>query len=637
MAVLALVAVLACSTCVSCTSEPPERSEPPTSAYQQLTSRIGVNGEISLDLALDAFATVVGPVPGGNRIDSSTIGTTSGTFAVRWVLGHLASLTEDQLTAIRAALAPGSDDGLIELSQDIQKYTEELAAELADAFPDFAPMPFEVYAMSEPYQEDGLSDLEIEATATPGPGSKLHGDFDLCTIQVYPVAIENFRNRESDPDGAGEHFRFIMTHELMHCHQYALAPIVERVARMPDWISEGSAEWGAYVMSAPTYPPGTDDWWAGFFETPKTPLFQRTYDALGFFFESDRPWQLLQDAYALDWAVESRNQDVLDLLRRESDGLALSDWAGNFMQDPDLGPAWVTDEIGVRIDDPLHNPEAPGESALPVGESYAFHVPPFAFTHVRIRLAEQIDVVALTTSAFGKVNWSPPQNQSNDGSYDTAFPDTGETSYYCVDRDACRCPQGSRLKVELGMRDTDSIIAAWFGSNGSDSTVSLRSYTMAEAEETLCEKDETPPESDGSGGNCSLLTEDQLQHEVGMDMRLSPVSDDTICLWWSRTFADTESFVLVGLTPGHPPHTDTWAEFSEHHESEPGVDCTTLAASRQCVDQSEADETFLWGWSGPGSIYGVQIGAGSSASAAIATPERRVQTAVALADEAGLP
>jgi hypothetical protein len=637
LALLALVAVLACSICVSCTSEPPE---PPEPAYQQLADRIGENGEISKDLALDAFATVIGPVPGGSRIDSPLIGTSSGTFAVRWVLRHLTALTEDQLTAVRTALSKEPDDGLIKLSQDIQKYTEALAADLAYAFPDFDPMRFQVYAKSEPFEEDGIVDAGVHAAAYPELGSDRGGEYVSCTISVYPAGIAQFQSRETDRDGAGAEFRFDMTHELMHCHQYALAPTVEQDAMIPDWIAEGSATWGAYLMSGRTDPPGTYDWWEWFFQHPETPLFERTYDALGFFFKSDRPWQLLRDAYAFDWTVEPQNQNVLNLLRVESDGLALSDWAGNFVQDREVGPAWVTDEIGVRIDDPLHDPAGPQESALRIDDPFVLPVAPFAFTHFRMTFEEQIDVVAITASAFGKVNWSPPENQSNDGSYDQSFPDTGETSYYCVDEDACACPAGSRLKVELGMRDTDSIIAGWFGRDNEDeSTVAIGGYTMAEAEGFLCEEEydyETPPENDGSGGTCTLLTQEQLRREVGMDLRLSAVSDDSICLWSSNTFADTESFVLVGQTPGHPPHTDTWAELSDHLETEQGLDCTMLAVSRQCVDQSEADVTRLVGWSGPGSIYGVDIGAGPSASAAIATPDRRVQTAVALADEAGL-
>ena len=50
--------------------------------------------------------------------------------------------------------------------------------------------------------------------------------------------------------------------------------------RQRRWIFDGAAAWGAVNV---TNPAGARQWWANYLQSPETPLFDRTFDAIGFY------------------------------------------------------------------------------------------------------------------------------------------------------------------------------------------------------------------------------------------------------------------------------------------------------------------------------------------------------------------
>ena len=83
-----------------------------------------------------------------------------------------------------------------------------------------------------------------------------------------------------------------LMHEVFHCFQAADYPTVAAYAKAPDWLIEGSAAWVGQTLSpSPTLANG---WWSHYLLDISQSLFDRMYDAIGFFAHMDEtgtnPW-----------------------------------------------------------------------------------------------------------------------------------------------------------------------------------------------------------------------------------------------------------------------------------------------------------------------------------------------------------
>src|SRR6516162_5288173 len=78
-----------------------EHCEP---AFQRVLDRIGDDGTIDRDTALQAFALAFTPPPGVSVPAGPSEPIPSGSGPLRWVTGHLAELTPAQQRAVRAVV-----------------------------------------------------------------------------------------------------------------------------------------------------------------------------------------------------------------------------------------------------------------------------------------------------------------------------------------------------------------------------------------------------------------------------------------------------------------------------------------------------------------------------------------------------
>ena len=88
------------------TTGPVEETIPPVpeTVWNQLMDQIGPEGEVSLDLALQAFTLAIGPLPGVDNPEGEPGVIESGTGPVRWVLRYWDMLTPEQQSAVEAYL-----------------------------------------------------------------------------------------------------------------------------------------------------------------------------------------------------------------------------------------------------------------------------------------------------------------------------------------------------------------------------------------------------------------------------------------------------------------------------------------------------------------------------------------------------
>lgn len=70
-------------------------------AWERVLDRIGPDGEVSFEIALEAFSIAVGPLPGVPKPQGSTTIVASRTGAIRWLGGYRSRLTDEQRTPNR--------------------------------------------------------------------------------------------------------------------------------------------------------------------------------------------------------------------------------------------------------------------------------------------------------------------------------------------------------------------------------------------------------------------------------------------------------------------------------------------------------------------------------------------------------
>src|SRR5262245_1061750 len=99
----ALVMLLLAGACAA-TAERAASGASGEPAFQRVLERVGDDGRIDKDTALQAFALAFTPPPGVSRPPGPARPILSGSGPLRWVVGHLAELTPEQRRAVLAVV-----------------------------------------------------------------------------------------------------------------------------------------------------------------------------------------------------------------------------------------------------------------------------------------------------------------------------------------------------------------------------------------------------------------------------------------------------------------------------------------------------------------------------------------------------
>jgi len=131
-------------------------------------------------------------------------------------------------------------------------------------------------------------------------------------------------------------------HEAFHCLQAQLAGSTADYYSGPKWLYEGGAQW---VESALV--PADEDargYWTDYLTSPETPLFNRSYDAIGFFghlaASGISPWSVFAKMYAASGSEEAYAAAVA------GNPSFLETEASAFFGAPELGSAWTVGNQG---------------------------------------------------------------------------------------------------------------------------------------------------------------------------------------------------------------------------------------------------------------------------------------------------
>ncbi|MCL1597761.1 MAG: hypothetical protein M3094_01145, partial [Actinomycetia bacterium] len=203
------------------------------------------DGSLSLEMSLDLFASIYGPLPGvTSTITEPRPG--DGSLAIRSVLANWDELDPATRDAVSSALAPGQRAETIALTGEVTAIRAQSdtalgeATEIADAARVSIEenlgrplgIPITVSVFDTPIGGDN-----VLADASPTRSGVLveSGTVDGCSIRIFPL---------------GDHASLETTvaHEVYHCYQFSSVPNVATIVNAQDWIIEGQAQWVGTVL-----------------------------------------------------------------------------------------------------------------------------------------------------------------------------------------------------------------------------------------------------------------------------------------------------------------------------------------------------------------------------------------------------
>jgi hypothetical protein len=261
----------------------------------------------------------------------------------------------------------------------------------------------------------------------------------------------------------------VLAHEVFHCFQ---ARDYRRAdwGPAPDWVIEGGAEWAAAMIA----PSAVDEagWWQEYLTQPELPLFEKTYDGLGFWAHVDASGTSPWTTFRAVWAAALDQPAAFAASGAESDAF-LDTWASGFLRARARGPAW--DATGPDITDDRATP-----SSLTVGNGTDAPVAAEPYTNALYQLSLTADVTTIVLLGHGRLS---------DGAVDIGGIDLVSRAF-CTKKDGCKpeCPDGSPLPTDLPRLDGANAMLAITGASKGISG-SLQGSTL----EQFCKKPLTSP------------------------------------------------------------------------------------------------------------------------------------------------
>ena len=467
------------------------------SPYAQLFAQVGPDGTVSKDVALQAFALAIAPLP-GVTVPSGPAPTVSeqkdGTFAVDWLMPYYDELTSDQQKAVDGALARASDA----TKRPATTGNGEMRFVLAN-----------VDDTTKANYVKVLEDAETKEAQQLNGGGKLGMDWWLSFNNVdigpsgslaYSVDDQRLKPPEVGCDihinpyllDLSQKFPWLvpvtLAHEMFHCFEYAH---LGGKVHPPSWIQEGLAQWAGEAVNGPS-PDGAIEW-ALYLQSPTKPLYKRSYDAEGFYLHMAEigidPWTR---AYGMmdAWTAGGNDEAFKDAGANQDD--FLDSWSSGLFRDSSLGEGWDAQGYSASVIAAVQAIAPKATFAAPrvqlnVGSGDTQNVSSGKVTNQLINLVPSADLIVTLIVGHARLHT---------GNLD----DVGlEQRTYCTREDGCYCPPGSTWtgpkQVEYMPKDSISELALTGGLNG------VKGQIIGADVSEYCTRPSFPPPCQSNCGN----------------------------------------------------------------------------------------------------------------------------------------
>ena len=249
----------------------------------------------------------------------------------------------------------------------------------------------------------------------------------LCNIDAF---LPNFQGQTPTVNAS------IMAHEVFHCFQFNALGTLAAAQSAGQWLMEGGATW-AMLMVVPFARgelPKVDRKWDGWSLHPEIPLFERTYDAVGFFGHvgdvqgsQASLWPLMLPAVVA--SSGRQNVAAFDVLVGGQQRETLDSWGASYFRFTDKKGWDMTGPGGVdraRVSAARQSVAPRGDIVLEGADAWAVQ---------NVELSSDADIVKIrSTNGNVRLLDGPHQRQST-------FSPHSDINY-CL-KGACTCPDGS--------------------------------------------------------------------------------------------------------------------------------------------------------------------------------------------------
>lgn len=367
------------------------------------------DGTVDKQTALRLFSRAVGPLP-GVEVPKGAIGKVrSASNAIRLIGRYRSSLTARQRAEVDRLLGQGTP-----VARTAAFDGKAARKELDDA----------VLALEMKYGGAGALSLPTVLLTSPvrPPDDALAGtrsdEAGNCTITLYPRGQASSRSA----------LRSTLVHEAFHCFQIMWATADHD--KVADWIYEGSATWAeaAIDVERGDTDPTVNGWWQQWLTYPHSPLFVRSYGAVGFFANLQATHPAPWDTVRRMVTVAPKNDVAYEIATEGVAGEALlGTWGPGFFRQPALGAAW--DAQGPLIPAGVR----PSISGGRVANGGSVLVAAWARGANQQRVS--LDAEVVTTDVDAPVRGRVADTAGHD------YPAT-EGAEYCAKPGGCTCPDG---------------------------------------------------------------------------------------------------------------------------------------------------------------------------------------------------
>jgi hypothetical protein len=552
-------------------------SVPTPSAWQQVMAGIRPDGTVPLQTALQAFSLAVAPLPGVAMPSGARDQIFTGGGAVRWVFGHWSELTPTQRAAVRAAL-PGPDAPRASAGPGARL----LACDAAAGADSPGTGPYRALVdQALAYIGAHLGPLASPTFVVLG-GLQVNGSLaeaepiDCDKAEVGPEASCVIHIGRIGGGAGGPELRATMTHEVFHCFQAQLMGSVGAWVNLKaaPWMMEGSAEWvGEEAAPGSTV---SAKWWPDYLTKPGRSLFERSYDAIGFYAHLQEsyidPWSRFQSTF-----TASSNAAAYARATAPAAGAFLDSWAAGYARRPTWGSGWDTTGPNITADRPaverllIGNNGGPSQ---PAALAYANYVGEFDL---------QADVVMVDVTGHGRL-------RTSDGR--TLMPSGGLDGAYCLLSGGCTCPPHSACvgpPLRAASRGV-AFLALSGGPDGSSASVEGRSL------DTFCSEPPSPtPTTSPSGtqGSCGTYVRSS-EAPTSLDsvqLLTSPQGggySETLCHYYYGTLAVIVFNSRAGAQDGYQAATSQCANIGRPSAAAFGGDASFEMTGAARSDQTAA-------------------------------------------------
>ena len=457
------------------------RSPLPSTAWDRVLTQIRPNGTVSQATALEAFTAAYGPLPGVPRPSGRRTAIPSGTLAAQWILSYRSRLTRAQRNVVqrvlgislasgRAARIADFDDPGFHQQVEIQGMADDAVVAYQKLLGHTLGMKVvagvtTTVVKTEKGQYPYADTISMDAQGGYGPGPPA-----ICRIRLTPVG-----NQQSV-----EFINLVIDHEVFHCFQGDIIGTRVWGTGLPAWIGEGTADWAALSIDPVSYKVGGGNLTA-YIGSPHTPLFERSYDAVGF-------WGHVDDTFPSLWSrmtailTVGTDQGSYVLAHGGDDGF-LTNWGSSlFRATPtEGGPAW---QMHSPLAPPGYAQMAPGgiEVINPsiLGGNGSVDAPPYTTSQYIVQPSADEPVLHVGIRGHARLSEKHDYTGLEDG-------------WFCTNPGGCTCPPGTIGEVPPTQPLESISILGLSGDPDGGTYGDLTSYPLS----TFCQRKPSPTH----GGN----------------------------------------------------------------------------------------------------------------------------------------